>query len=135
MAAKRGSGGDGKGRDRELGLFQPITRRDLLHGAGVAAVAAPLAALSEEKGVEAERVADDYPPGAPACERITRVPTRSPTSEPGRAGSGRIPLGSTSPTTSSWWEAASAAWRRPTSTARPTTLYNRFDIFNFLSEV
>ena len=60
-----GRGGDSKGRDRELGLFQPITRRDLLHGAGVAAVGAvtaPLAALSEEEAFEPERAADYYPP-------------------------------------------------------------------------
>ncbi len=56
---------DSKSRDRELGLFQPITRRDLLHGAGVAAVgamAAPLAALAEEAEFAPERAADYYPP-------------------------------------------------------------------------
>jgi hypothetical protein len=36
-------------RDRELGLFAPITRRDLLHGAGVVALGAlgsPLSGLA-----------------------------------------------------------------------------------------
>ena len=56
---------DKASRDRELGLFQPITRRDLLHGAGVAAVGAmtaPLAALAEETEFAPERAADYYPP-------------------------------------------------------------------------
>jgi len=56
---------ENKSRDRELGLFQPITRRDLLHGAGVAAVGAmtaPLAALAEETEFAPERAADYYPP-------------------------------------------------------------------------
>jgi spermidine dehydrogenase len=56
---------DSKGRDRELGLFQPITRRDLLHGAGVAAVGAitaPLAAFSEEAEFAPEHAPDYYPP-------------------------------------------------------------------------
>ncbi|MBW2716839.1 MAG: hypothetical protein JRD03_12210, partial [Deltaproteobacteria bacterium] len=56
---------DETSRDRELGLFQPITRRDLLHGVGVAAVGAmtaPLAALAEETEFAPERAADYYPP-------------------------------------------------------------------------
>jgi len=56
---------DRTNRDRELGLFRPITRRDLLHGAGLAVVGsmtAPLAALSKEEEFEPERAADYYPP-------------------------------------------------------------------------
>jgi spermidine dehydrogenase len=56
---------DKTSRDRDLGLFEPITRRDLLHGAGVAAVGAmtaPLAALAEETEFAPERAADYYPP-------------------------------------------------------------------------
>ncbi len=63
--SRTGRSRDSKSRDRELGLFQPITRRDLLHGAGVAAVGAmtaPLAALSEETEFAPERAADYYPP-------------------------------------------------------------------------
>ncbi len=63
--ARKNRSRDSKGRDRELGLFQPITRRDLLHGAGVAAVGAvtaPLAALSEEAEFAPERAPDYYPP-------------------------------------------------------------------------
>jgi len=62
---RTGRSSDGKSRDRELGLFQPITRRDLLHGAGVAAlgaVTAPLASLSCQTGFEPARAADYYPP-------------------------------------------------------------------------
>jgi spermidine dehydrogenase len=56
---------DKASRDRELGLFCPITRRDLLHGAGLAVVGsmtAPLAALSKEEAFAPERAADYYPP-------------------------------------------------------------------------
>jgi hypothetical protein len=56
---------DETSRDRELGLFRPITRRDLLHGAGLAMVGsmtAPLAALSKEEAFAPERAADYYPP-------------------------------------------------------------------------
>ena len=56
---------DKTSRDRELGLFRPITRRDLLHGAGLAVVGsmtAPLAALSKEAAFAPERAADYYPP-------------------------------------------------------------------------
>jgi len=56
---------DNTSRDRELGLFRPITRRDLLHGAGLAVVGsmtAPLAALSKEEAFAPERAADYYPP-------------------------------------------------------------------------
>jgi len=56
---------DETSRDRELGLFCPITRRDLLHGVGIAVVGsmtAPLAALSKEEAFAPERAADYYPP-------------------------------------------------------------------------
>jgi len=57
---------DRTSRDRELGLFRPITRRDLLHGVGVAAVgsmAAPFAALAkEEEAYAPERASGYYPP-------------------------------------------------------------------------
>ena len=56
---------DETSRDRELGLFRPITRRDLLHGVGIAvagSMAAPLAALSKEEVFAPERAADYYPP-------------------------------------------------------------------------
>ena len=57
---------DATSRDRELGLFRPITRRDLLHGVGIAvagSMAAPLVALSKEEEFAPERAADYYPPG------------------------------------------------------------------------
>ena len=63
--SRRGGRGESRGSDRDLGLFQPITRRDLLHGVGVAAVgavAAPLAARSAEAGIARESAPDDYPP-------------------------------------------------------------------------
>ncbi len=56
---------DSSSRDRELGLFCPITRRDLLQGVGIAvagSMAAPLAALSKEAEFAPERAADYYPP-------------------------------------------------------------------------
>jgi spermidine dehydrogenase len=56
---------DRTSRDRELGLFRPITRRDLLHGVGIAvagSMTAPLAALSKEEVFAPERAADYYPP-------------------------------------------------------------------------
>jgi spermidine dehydrogenase len=56
---------DKTSRDRELGLFCPITRRDLLHGVGIAVVgsmAAPLVALSKEEVFAPEQAADYYPP-------------------------------------------------------------------------
>ncbi len=51
-------------RDRELGLFQPITRRDVLHGMGAAFVgtlASPWVALGREEEIALARVTDDYP--------------------------------------------------------------------------
>ncbi len=63
--SRTGRSRDSKSRDRERGLFQPITRRDLLHGAGVAAggaQAAPLAALAAGTAFAPERAADYYPP-------------------------------------------------------------------------
>ncbi len=56
---------DRTSRDRELGLFRPITRRDLLHGVGLvvaSSMTAPLAALSREEAFAPERGADYYPP-------------------------------------------------------------------------
>ena len=56
---------DKTSRDRELGLFCPITRRDLLQGVGIAvagSMAAPLVALSKEEVFAPERAADYYPP-------------------------------------------------------------------------
>jgi spermidine dehydrogenase len=56
---------DKASRDRELGLFCPITRRDLLQGVGIAvagSMAAPLVALSKEEEFAPERAADYYPP-------------------------------------------------------------------------
>jgi spermidine dehydrogenase len=56
---------DQTSRDRELGLFCPITRRDLLHGVGIAvagSMTAPLVALSKEEEFAPERAADYYPP-------------------------------------------------------------------------
>jgi spermidine dehydrogenase len=63
---RTGQSQDGASRDRELGLFRPITRRDLLHGVGLAvagSMAAPLVALSKEEVFAPERAADYYPPG------------------------------------------------------------------------
>ncbi len=56
---------DRTSRDRELGLFRPITRRDLLHGVGLAvagSMTAPLMALSKEEVFAPERATDYYPP-------------------------------------------------------------------------
>ena len=56
---------DKTNRDRELGLFRPITRRDLLQGVGIAvagSMTAPLVALSKEEEFAPERAADYYPP-------------------------------------------------------------------------
>jgi spermidine dehydrogenase len=57
---------DRTSRDRELGLFRPITRRDLLQGVGLVvagSMAAPLVALSKEGVFAPERDVDYYPQG------------------------------------------------------------------------
>ena len=65
MTKRAAPNGDARKRDEELGMSQPITRRDLLHGVGVAVVgsmAAPFAAPAEERTFAPERAADYYPP-------------------------------------------------------------------------
>ena len=60
---------DGASRDRELGLYCPVTRRDLLHGVGLAPVGSmttPLMALSKEEVFAPERAADYYAPAGTA---------------------------------------------------------------------